>query len=99
MKDDMREDIKGTEVKDNQDPWFKKYWRPAMAIQYIIVCLFDFIIAPSLVFLYLDKNIGLAFVQWEPITLSNSGFYHLAMGAVLGIYTWSRGQEKIKGVD
>jgi hypothetical protein len=37
-------------------------------------------------------------VQWSPLTLQGAGLFHLAMGAVLGIAAWSRGQEKIQGV-
>ena len=35
--------------------------------------------------------------QWNPLTLQGAGLFHLAMGAVLGIAAWSRGQEKISG--
>lgn len=34
-------------------------------------------------------------IQWNPLTLQGGGLYHLAMGAVIGITAWSRGQEKI----
>jgi hypothetical protein len=35
--------------------------------------------------------------QWNPLTLQGAGLFHLAMGAVLGIAAWSRGQEKMAG--
>jgi hypothetical protein len=38
-----------------------------------------------------------AFRQWLPITLGGGGLFHVAMGAVLGVTAWSRGQEKIAG--
>jgi hypothetical protein len=38
-----------------------------------------------------------AFRQWQPLTLIGAGLFHMAMGAVLGITAWSRGQEKIAG--
>jgi hypothetical protein len=37
--------------------------------------------------------------QWDPITLKGAGLFHMAMGAVLGIAAWSRGQEKLMGVN
>jgi hypothetical protein len=33
--------------------------------------------------------------QWNPITLKEGGFYHLAMAAIIGVAAWTRGQEKI----
>ena len=76
------------------ETWFKTYWRPALAWQYLAVCLFDFIIAPSLT-LWLYGNNGLeGYTQWQPLTLQATGFYHVAMGAVLGIAVWSRSLEK-----
>jgi hypothetical protein len=36
--------------------------------------------------------------QWDPITLSNGGMYHMAMGAIIGISAWGRTKEKVDGV-
>lgn len=38
---------------------------------------------------------------WSPLTLQGAGLFHLAMGAILGVTAWSRGQEKMTafGVD
>ena len=36
--------------------------------------------------------------QWEPLTLKGAGLFHMAMGAILGIAAWSRGQEKLAGI-
>ena len=83
---------------DQETPWFKKYWRPAIAWQYFAVCLFDFLIAPiaTMMFFYYT---GQVYVQWVPLTLQYGGLYHMAMAAIVGVYTWSRGLEKIKRVD
>lgn len=83
---------------NREAPWFKKYWRPAMAWQYFAVCLFDFIIAPSAILWY-SHSLGQEYISWEPLTLRAGGFYHIAMGAILSITSWSRGQEKINRVD
>lgn len=71
-----------------EDSWIKNYWRPAIAWQYFLVCLCDFVVFPA-ASLYLRT-------PWEPLTLKESGFYHLAMAAIIGVAAWTRGQEKIK---
>jgi hypothetical protein len=73
------------------ESWIKQYWRPAIAWQYLAVCLFDFIIFPA-AFMYLTKQ------PWDPITLKEGGFYHLAMAAIIGVAAWTRGQEKIQRI-
>lgn len=65
-----------------------------MAYQYLFVCLFDFIIFP-LITILISSYTNMDYIQWDPITLKESGFYHLAMGAIIGVAAWTRGQEKI----
>lgn len=77
--------------------WIKQYWRPAIAWQYFAVCLFDFILAPVMLTLYAYFT-GTQIILWEPLTLKESAFYHLSMGAIIGVAAWSRGQEKIKRI-
>lgn len=77
--------------------WIYKYWRPAIAWQYFMVCLFDFIIFPASSFM-LTKWTG-SYVPWDPLTLKESGFYHLSMAAIIGVAAWTRGQEKIRMID
>lgn len=86
---------------NNKEDWMQKRWRPAMGWMYMTVCIFDFIIFPILftvVQFWEVEAVNDAFRQWEPLTLIGGGLFHLAMGAVLGISSWSRGQEKIAGV-
>lgn len=71
--------------------WIKHYWRPAVAWQYFAVCIFDFIIFPAASMHFLNT-------PWDPLTLKESGFYHLAMAAIIGVAAWTRGQEKIKRI-
>lgn len=81
-----------------QESWFIKKWRPAMGWMYMSVCIFDFILFPIMyTFVQFSKNpdVQSAFVQWQPLTLVSGGLFHMAMGAVLGIAAWSRGQEKM----
>lgn len=83
-------------VKGQEESWIRAYWRPAMAWQYFLVCVFDFIIFPSIA-LYLARyavdanNVW----KWDPITLKEGGFYHMAMGIILGVSAWTRGEENL----
>lgn len=66
-----------------------------MAFVYMAVVIFDFIIGPifwSIVQIYG----GSVALQWTPLTLISGGVFHAAMGAVLGISAFSRGQEKVE---
>jgi len=83
-------------AKQNED-WMVKKWRPAMGWCYMVICVLDMAIFPVMwsVAQVMTKT---PLVQWSPLTLQGAGLFHLAMGAVLGIAAWSRGQEKIQGV-
>ena len=74
-----------------EESWLKQYWRPAIAWQYLAVCIFDFIIFPA-AYMYFTKQ------PYDPITLKEGGFYHLAMAAIIGVAAWTRGQEKIQRI-
>jgi uncharacterized membrane protein YdfJ with MMPL/SSD domain len=74
-------------------------WRPMMAWVYMLVILFDFIVFPifwSSLQVYQGTLITIA---WDPITLKSGGFFHLAMGAVLGITAYGRTREKLESKD
>jgi hypothetical protein len=86
------------DLKVIQEDWMVKKWRPMMGWTYMITCIFDFILGPILFNLLQYYNSGQAIQMWVPLTLQGGGLYHLAMGAVLGITAWSRGQEKMAGV-
>jgi hypothetical protein len=86
------------EVKPAED-WMVKKWRPAMGWTYMLTCLFDFILGPVLYNILQYLNPGQAVGMWTPLTLQGGGMYHIAMGAVLGVTAWSRGQEKMRGKD
>lgn len=77
------------------DSWIRNHWRPAMAIQYMFVCIVDFVIFPMM-WSGIQIHSKLAMTQWEPLTLKSTGMYHMAMGAVLGVAAWTRGQENIE---
>ena len=85
------------DLKVAQEDWMVKKWRPMMGWTYMMTCIFDFILGPILYNLLQYYNPGQAVGMWVPLTLQGGGLYHLAMGAVLGISAWSRGQEKMAG--
>lgn len=75
--------------------WIRDYWRPMMAVQYMIICLFDFLAAPVFFawFSWVTKS---NMIQWMPLTLQGGGMYHIAMGAIVGVTSWQKSQERIK---
>lgn len=77
-----------------REDWLDRKWRPAMGWMYFVVCITDFIVFPVL-WSILMKDHGNVITAWEPLTLKGGGLFHVAMGAVLGVAAWSRGQEKI----
>jgi hypothetical protein len=80
--------------------WVSAKWRPMMGWMYMIVCIFDFIIFPVLwTIIQASDQQGAVTVEWNPLTLKGGGLFHMAMGAVLGVAAWSRGQEKITAMN
>ena len=83
-------------MKKKKEDWLQRYWRPMMAVAYMVIILFDFIVAPVLWSLLQAIASGAVTIQWAPLTLLSGGVFHAAMGAVLGISAFTRGQEKIE---
>jgi hypothetical protein len=81
-------------AKEKEDFMTSK-WRPMMAVTYMVTIIFDFVLGPILFNLLQYWNPGQAIGMWVPLTLQGGGMYHIAMGAVLGISAWTRGQEKV----
>lgn len=88
---------KMSESEKKKEDWMNAKWRPMMGWIYMVTCSCDFILFPVL-WSILQSSTGASVTQWNPITLQGAGLYHLAMGAVLGVAAWSRGQEKMAGV-
>jgi hypothetical protein len=83
-------------MSSKKDTWLQKYWRPMMAVAYMVIILFDFIVAPILWSILQAYAAGAVTLQWAPLTLLSGGIFHAAMGAVLGISAFTRGKEKIE---
>ena len=84
-------------VKNTNEDWINKKWRPAMGWLYMGTCTFDFVIFPILWSLLQAVQGGVVTNQWQPLTLQGAGLYHIAMGAVLGIAAYGRTKEKVEG--
>lgn len=82
----------------SKESWMNSKWRPAMGWMYMLVCITDFIIFPILWSMLQAVNQGSVTSQWQPLTLQGAGLFHIAMGAIVGVTAWSRGQEKLGGV-
>jgi hypothetical protein len=82
-----------------KEDWMNSKWRPMMGWMYMLVCTMDFVVFPILWSLVQVAGGGRVETQWSPITLQGAGLFHMAMGAVLGVTAWSRGQEKLAGVN
>jgi hypothetical protein len=92
----MAEEVKSASELKKED-WMNSKWRPAMGWMYMIVCSFDFVLAPILWSLLQATVHGSVNTQWQPLTLQGAGLFHIAMGAVLGIAAFGRTQEKMAG--
>lgn len=82
----------------DQESWMNRKWRPAMGWTYMVICILDFAVFPIGWSVLQALAEGTVTSQWDPLTLKGAGLFHMAMGAILGIAAWSRGQEKIAGV-
>ena len=86
-------------VQQEKEDWMNSKWRPMMGWMYMVVCSFDFVIAPILWSLLQSISHGSVNTQWQPLTLQGAGLFHIAMGAVLGIAAYGRTQEKLGGAN
>jgi hypothetical protein len=87
------------QIEKEDEHWVKAYWRPAMGWLYMAICFMDFVGFP-LITMFLPvvfKGLGvqITYTPWQSLTLSNGGLIHLAFGAILGVTSFMRGQEKL----
>jgi hypothetical protein len=90
---------KMSESEKKKEDWMNSKWRPMMGWMYMIVCFFDFVLAPVLWSLTQALFHGGVNVQWQPLTLQGAGLFHISMGAVLGLAAYGRTQEKLAGAN
>jgi hypothetical protein len=85
-------------IKNTNESWMNRLWRPSMGWMYFTVCIFDFVIFPILWSILQASFQGNVSDPWQPLTLQAAGLFHLAMGGVLGIAIYGRTKEKVEGV-
>jgi hypothetical protein len=95
----MSRKTKITQSEQQKEDWMNSKWRPMMGWMYMVVCSFDFVLAPVLWSLLQSFSQGSVQTQWQPLTLQGAGLFHIAMGAVLGIAAYGRTQEKLGGAN
>lgn len=81
-------------VDNEYEDWANRKWRPYTAWTYLVICIFDFILAPVMTFYFFGGTGHASYLQWQPITLVGSGLFHIAMGAIIGVTAWQRGEER-----
>ena len=86
-------------VKNTNEDWINKKWRPVMGWMYMVVCVCDFTLFPIFWSLLQALSHGQVTSQWQPVTLQGAGLFHVAMGAVLGIAAYGRTKEKVAGAN
>jgi len=99
MADQTWQEPQVSESEKKKEDWMNSKWRPMMGWMYMVVCSFDFVIAPILWSLLQSLSHGSVNTQWQPLTLQGAGLFHIAMGAVLGIAAYGRTQEKLNGAN
>lgn len=87
-----------TAAEKKAEDWMTSKWRPMMAVTYMAINIFDFILGPILYNVLQYHNPGQAIGMWQPLTLQGGGLVHIAFGAILGISAWTRGQEKVEAI-
>ena len=95
----QKEYSKLSDSEKKKEDWMNSKWRPMMGWMYMLVCTFDFVIAPVLWSLVQAIYKGGVNVQWQPLTLQGAGLFHIAMGAILGVAAYGRTQEKMNGAN
>lgn len=80
--------------RSSDESWLKSHWRPMMAWQYFAICMFDFLLAP-IFFAWFSWFTKTDMSQWQPLTLQGGGLYHLSMGAIIGVTSYAKTQERV----
>ena len=81
--------------EEKKEDFMTSKWRPMMAISYMAICLFDFMVGPILYNILQYMNPGQHLDMWQAVTLQGGGLYHLSMGAIIGITAFGITKEKL----
>lgn len=77
----------------HKETWIHTHWRPAMGWVYMVICIFDFIVAPAAIIILRAKGIDIE--TWKPLTLKEGGLVHIAFGAICGVTAYGRTKERL----
>lgn len=83
------------ESERNAEIWMNKYFLPASMVIYLIICFFDFLLAPVLIGIYSLHFQDHTIQSWNPLTLQGGGLFHVSFGAILSIGKWGHSKERI----
>lgn len=75
--------------------WMQTFWRPLIACTYVIICLWDFIVGPTIFNVLQYLNPGQDISIYSPLTTSGGGLLHLSFGSIITMSTHGRTKEKI----
>lgn len=81
------------------ESWMNRYWRPACAVTYLVICLFDFLVAPLLFGIYSFHFQDHMVQSWVPLTLQNGGLFHASFAAILSVAGWGHSKEKVSQIE
>lgn len=73
------------------------FWKPLLGYSYIVIILFDFIIAPILM-PELYHILGYPPSIWIPLTTSYGGVLHLSVAGILGATAWTHGMADVEAM-
>ena len=79
-----------TEQSIEKGTFMDKIWKPAFAVTYMLICLFDFIIGPVIYNVLQFLNPGQHLDMWQAVTLQGGGLFHMSAGAILGIAAFNK---------
>lgn len=82
-------------MSSDGETWIQTQWRPLLAISYMIIILFDFVVGPILWTTAQAVFAGQVTLPWVPLTLDGGGVFHAGMAAILGVAAFTRGSEKL----
>lgn len=81
-------------LNTSNEHWIKDHWRPAAAWVYLVINIFDFIIFPSITYLYAFYT-KTDHSSWNPLTIQGGGLFHIAFGSIVTATSWGRTKEKL----
>ena len=83
-----------TEKSIEKGTFMDKIWKPAFAVTYMLICLFDFIIGPVIYNVLQFLNPGQHLDMWQAVTLQGGGLFHMSAGAILGIAAFNKDKKE-----